>query len=58
MASMKATYMLQQENKTNKGSLSLAVPHSDLSATFNIFNLRGYRPDFDAEYRISKIEFG
>ena len=37
MTAMKATYLLQQENKTNKGRLSLAVPHSDLSTTLNIF---------------------
>ena len=37
MTLMKATYLLQQENKTNKGRLSLAVPHSDLSTTLNIF---------------------
>ena len=37
MSSMKATYLLQQQNKMNKGRLSLAVSHSDLSTTLNIF---------------------
>ena len=37
MSLTKTTYLQQQENKTNNGRLSLAVPHSDLSATFNIF---------------------
>ena len=37
MSLTKATYLLQQENKTNIGRLSLAVPHSDLSTTLNIF---------------------
>ena len=39
MSSTKATYLLQQENKTNKGRLSLAVPHSDstfLSQEFHV----------------------
>ena len=31
MSSTKATYQLQQENKTNSERLSLAVPHSDLN---------------------------
>ena len=29
MSSMKATYLLQQENKTNNERLSCSVPHSD-----------------------------
>ena len=37
MSATKATYLLQQEDKTNKGRLSLAVPHLDLSTTLNIF---------------------
>ena len=37
MSSTKGTYQLQQENKTNIERLSLAVPHSDLSTTLNIF---------------------
>ena len=37
MTSTKVTYLLQQENKMNKRRLSLAVPHSDLSTTLNIF---------------------
>ena len=33
MTSTKATYLLQQENKTNNGRLSLAVPHLNFSNT-------------------------
>ena len=47
MRSTKTKYLLQQENKTNNGRLSLTVPRSDLYHN-QYFYLRGFKSDFDA----------
>ena len=48
MSSTKATYLLQQENKANKGKAELSCAPLELKYYTQHFNLRCFKSDFDA----------